>query len=165
MTTKEYLDQMRNMDRLIKDKLEEAEKWRAIAESMTGNLNDICVQTTKQPDKMANAVIRLVDLICESDQEALSLINKKETIIKQIDELHNMGYYKEYMILKSYYVHEKSLGYIALDSHYSYKQTQRNYEKAIRRFESMFGPSYLDSENDVHKCPQMSSVVQKLDVV
>jgi len=162
MTTKEYLGQMRNMDRFIKDKLEEAEKWRAIAENMTGNLNDICVQTTKQSDKMANAVIKLVDLIRESDEEALSLINTKNNITKQIDELHKMGHDREYMILKSYYIHGRSLAYIALDSHYSYKQTKRNYEKAIIKFESIFGYLYIE---DVHKCPQMSSVVQKLDVV
>ena len=143
MTTKEYLGQMRNIDRFIKDKLEEAEKWRAIAENMTGNLNEICVQTTKQPDKMASAVIKLVDLLRESDEEALSLINIKETIIKQIDELYRMGFDKDYMILKSYYVQERSIAYIALDSQYSYKQTKRNYEKAIRRFESVFGEKYL----------------------
>lgn len=143
MTTKEYLGQMRNIDRFIKDKLEEAEKWRAIAENMTGNLNEICVQTTKQPDKMANAVIKLVDLLRESDEEALYLINIKETIIKQIDELYRMGYDKDYMILKSYYVQERSLAYIALDSQYSYKQIKRNYEKAIQRFESIFGDTYL----------------------
>jgi hypothetical protein len=143
MNTKEYLGQMRNIDRFIKDKLEEAEKWRAIAENMTGNLNEICVQTTKQPDKMASAVIKLVDLLRESDEEALSLINIKETIIKQIDELYRMGFDKDYMILKSYYVQERSLAYIALDSQYSYKQTKRNYEKAIRRFESVFGEKYL----------------------
>ena len=146
METKEYLNQMRNIDRFIKDKLDEAEKWRSIAENMTGNLNEICVQTTKQPDKMANAVIRLVDLIMESDKEALSLINIKETIIKQIDRLHQMGHDKEYMILKSYYVQERSLAYIALDSKYSYKQTKRNYEKAIKIFESIFGKEYM---NDV----------------
>ena len=134
---------MRNIDRFIKDKLEEAEKWRAIAENMTGNLNEICVQTTKQPDKMANAVIKLVDLLRESDEEALYLINIKETIIKQIDELYRMGYDKDYMILKSYYVQERSLAYIALDSQYSYKQIKRNYEKAIQRFESIFGDTYL----------------------
>ena len=143
MNTKEYLGQMRNIDRFIKDKLEEAEKWRAIAENMTGNLNEICVQTTKQPDKMASAVIKLVDLLRESDEEALSLINIKETIIKQIDELYRLGFDKDYMILKSYYVQERSLSYIALDSQYSYKQTKRNYEKAIRRFESVFGEKYL----------------------
>ena len=110
---------------------------------MTGNLNEICVQTTKQPDKMASAVIKLVDLLRESDAEALSLINIKETIIKQIDELYRMGFDKDYMILKSYYVQERSLSYIALDSQYSYKQTKRNYEKAIRRFESVFGEKYL----------------------
>jgi small nuclear ribonucleoprotein (snRNP)-like protein len=146
MNTKEYLGQMRNIDRFIKDKLEEAEKWRAIAENMTGNLNEICVQTTKQPDKMANAVIKLVDLLRESDEEALSLINIKETIIKQIDELYRMGHDKDYMILKSYYVQERSLAYIALDSQYSYKQIKRNYEKAIRRFESIFGDTYLTSD-------------------
>lgn len=162
MTTKEYLGQMRNIDRFIKDKLEEAEKWRAIAENMTGNLNEICVQTTKQPDKMANAVVRLVDLVEESDKLALDLINLKEKITNQIDELHRLGFNVEYTILKSYYVHERSLAFIALDSHYSYKQTKRNYEKAIRRFESIFGESYI---NDVHKCPQMSSGVQKLDML
>lgn len=144
MTTKDYLGQMINMDRFIKDKLEEAEKWRAIAENMTGNLNDICVQTTKQPDKMANAVIKLVDLLRESDEEALRLINIKEAIIKQIDEMHRMGYDKEYMILKSYYVQNRSLAYIALDSHYSYKQTKRNYEKALQKFENIFGEKYLN---------------------
>lgn len=162
MTTKEYLGQMKNVDCFIRDKLEEAEKWRAIAEKITGNLNDVCVQTTKQPDKMANAVTRLVDLVRESDKMAFDLINLKEKIISQIDELHKMGFNVEYNILKSYYVNERSLAFIALDSHYSYKQTKRNYEKAIRRFESIFGETYL---GDVHKCPQMSSGVQKLDMI
>lgn len=162
MTTKEYLGQMKNVDCFIRDKLEEAEKWRAIAEKITGNLNDVCVQTTKQPDKMANAVTRLVDLVRESDKMAFDLINLKEKIISQIDELHKMGFNVEYNILKSYYVNERSLAFIALDSHYSYKQTKRNYEKAIRRFEGIFGETYL---GDVHKCPQMSSGVQKLDMI
>lgn len=143
MTTKEYLGQMRDIDRLISDKLEEAERWRMIAEKMTGNLNDVCVQTTKQPDKMANAVVRLVDLINESDEEALYLINLKKKVINQIDELHKLGHERDYMILKLYYIQERSLAYISLDSHYSYKQTKRNYEKAIVRFESIFGKDYL----------------------
>lgn len=162
MTTKEYLGQMKNIDRFIRDKLEEAEKWRTIAEKTTGNLNEICVQTTKQPDKMATAVARLVDLVEESDKLALDLINLKEIITKQIDELHRLEFNNEYMILKSYYVHGRSLGYIALDSHYSYKQTKRNFEKAIKRFESIFGENYLE---DVQKCPVMSTVVQKLDMI
>ena len=162
MTTKEYLGQMINVDCFIRDKLEEAEKWRAIAEKITGNVNDICVQTSKQPDKMANAVVRLVDLVEESDKLALDLINLKEKITNQIDELHRLGYNTEYRILKSYYVHERSLGFIALDSHYSYKQTKRNYEKAIRRFENIFGETYL---GNVQRCPQMSSVVQKFDMI
>lgn len=165
MTTKEYLGQMRNIDQLIKDKIEEAERWRSIAEKMTGNINEICVQTSKEPDKMANAVVRLVDLMEESDEQAVNLIELKHKVIQQIDGLHDLGYIKDYNILKSYYVQEKSLSLIARECYYSYKQMKRLYEKAILRFGEIYGDTYFEPEENVQKCPEMSTGVQKLDMV
>ena len=135
---------MLNIDRMINDKLDEAERWKAIAERTTGNLNDIRVQTTKKPDKMASAVVMAADLEEEASNEAKRLMLLKKTIIKQIDRLGEDGNSISYDILKKYYVQGKDFGRIAKEVHYSYRQMKRLYEKSIRDFEEMNGKEYLN---------------------
>lgn len=141
MTTKEYLGQMKNIDRQIKDKLDEAERWRAIAENKSVSIGEISVQTSKNYDKMGDAVSLALDYEDESRKLAACLVKTKHKITRQIDLLGDNPLY--YNILKTYYIQEKTLNEISVDIGYSYKQTERHYKKALNAFESKYGHQYL----------------------
>lgn len=150
-TTKQYLNQLVNIDKRIKDKIKEAEMWRDIAGRTGGGSNSERVQTTKRYDKMGDAISSAVDYEQESERLAKELVEIKNTIIQQIDGIEDQLHYN---ILKDYYIHEMALVEIAAQEHYSYKQTGRHFKNALNDFEHRYGSTYL--RNDVQKCPQMS---------
>ena len=61
MTTKEYLYQLQNIDRRIKDKLRESTEWREIAMCNTIQIPEVNVQASPKQDVMADAVANAVD--------------------------------------------------------------------------------------------------------
>lgn len=139
MLTKAYLNKLNNIDRRIKDKLEESEKWRAIAESTGQNDCKERVQSSPKYDKMADAVTLAVYFEDESKEEAKKLVILKDTITKQIDGIGNELYYN---ILKSMYINGYDLTKIGEIEGYSYKQIKRHYEKAIVCFGEKYGYEY-----------------------
>lgn len=144
MNTKQYLGQMRNIDRLISDKLDEAERWRAIAENKAVNIGEISVQTSKNYDKMGDAVSLALDFENECRRLATDLVRIKHRITRQIDLLGDNPLF--YNILKAYYIREKTLNEIAVDIGYSYKQTERYYKNSLSAFELKYGYLYLGEE-------------------
>lgn len=152
MTTKEYLGQIRNIDNRIRDKIEEAERWRNIA-CKTGNssMSENKVQTSKSFDPMGDAVSLAVDYEKESMQMSIDLTKLKHKIIWQIDNIGDDLYYN---ILKSYYIKQNSLMETSHILYYSYKQLKRHYEDALKMFEEKYGNEYAG------ECPVMSINVQ-----
>ena len=138
--TKKYLGQVKNIDKRIKDKIEESEKWRNIAKG-TGSFNsDVKVKSSPNQDKMGDAVSLAVDYEKESKTLAIELTELKHRIIQQIDGIKDELFYN---ILKSYYIKNKSLAEISVLENYSYKQMKRLYENAILKFEELYGQEYL----------------------
>ena len=141
MDTKKYLGQLENIDRRIKDKISESERWRSIAKGAKyGNNDGSRVQTSVNYDKLGDAVSLAVDYENESKELARQLALLKHKITKQIDGMENELFYN---ILKSHYINEKSFVEIAAQEHYSYKQIKRYYEQAIIYFEKKYGSEYL----------------------
>ena len=131
MEVTNYLGQLKNIDRRIKDKIKEADRWRDIADGRTSVTITERVQTSKKYDRQGDAVTLAVDLEEESRQMAIHLAQLKDTITKQIDGLDDELYYN---ILKSYYIQEKNFTKIAAEEGYSYKQIKRYYNKALDYF-------------------------------
>ena len=141
MYTKEYLGQLRNIDKRIKNKISEAEKWRDIALSTTGGkLDDIKVQESGNADKMGSAIAMAVDYERESEKLAEELTNLKAKIIEQIDGMDDPLHYN---ILYWLYVENKRFVEVAAAVDYSYKQTKRHYNNALIEFENKYGAEYL----------------------
>ena len=156
MTTIEYLGQLKNIDRRIKDKIEEADKWRQIADSRKSPALNEKVQGTRKMDKEADAYTLAADYEIESRLLAAELSKLKNCVIKQIDGIDDELFYN---ILKSFYIQEKSFTEIAAEEGYSYKQIKRQYEVAIKYFDKKYGIIYADTQKlsyNVHKCPIMS---------
>lgn len=136
METSQYLGQLKNIDRRIKDKIKEADRWRDIADGRTSIAITERVKSSKKYDRQGDAIAIAIDFEEESRLMAIQLENLKYKIIKQIDEIDNELYYN---ILKSFYIQEKSFTEIAAEEGYSYKQIKRYFDKSIEYFNNRYG--------------------------
>lgn len=141
MTTREYLSQLKNIDKRIRDKIEEAERWYGIATGTGYTLKEINVQTSKKFDKMENAVIMAMQYEEESRELSVYLTKLKHHIIGQIDGMTNETYYN---VLKDYYVRDMGIKDIAKKQGYSTRQITRIHESALSAFEDMYYENYKD---------------------
>lgn len=100
MNAKEFLKQVRKIDRLIENKLIEIRQWREIADNTTTDMTGERVQSSHNPHKIADAIGKYIDIEAEiaADIEALKTAKKDVTnVIEQLDAL-------EYDILHKIYV-------------------------------------------------------------
>lgn len=141
MTDREYLSQLKNIDRRIKDKLEEEQKWRDIATNTTSKLSDMKVQTSKDPDPMGTAITKAVQYQRECAELAVQLVDLKNTITMQID---NVGDDKTYNILKMLFVQGKDYSEVAVELKRSYRHTVREIDTAIKKFGDKYRDTYKD---------------------
>lgn len=144
VTTKSYLEQIKNIDNRIKDKIAEAEKWRDIAYSRSygsskGQQSTDFVKSSHNPDKVIDAIIKSVDYQMEAEKESKEMVEVKHTIETQIDSIKKDDYYN---ILHAYYVEEKTLSIIADETFNSLSTAKRKFKQAIRHFEELYGDTY-----------------------
>ena len=147
MNTREYLSQLKNIDKRIRDKIEESERWYGIATGTGYTLKEINVQTSKKFDKMEDAVIMAMQYEEESRELSVYLTKLKHHIIGQIDGMTNETYYN---VLKDYYVRDMTIKDIARKQNYSTKQMGRIFDKAVDDFERMYYENYKDL---IKRCP------------
>lgn len=163
MTTVEYLNQLKNIDRRIADKRDEAEKWRVIAYgNRTVSTDRERVLKSIDPDKMGNAVIKAIEYEKEADTLAEWLIMLRHHIIEQIDGMEDISDSRYYNILKGYYLRDMSFAAIGYELGFSTKQVARDYKKALVIFESLYYDEYKELEilsSNVLICPNLSTVV------
>ncbi len=141
MTDREYLNQLKNIDRRIKDKIEEEQRWRDIATNTTSKLSDMKVQTSKDPDPMGSAITKAVSYQRESAELAAKLVDLKNTITMQIDNIEDD---KAYTILKMVFVQGKDYSEVAVELKRSYRHTVREIDAAIKKFGDKYRDTYKD---------------------
>lgn len=137
MTAREYLWQLKNIDKRISDKMEEAQKWRNIAENVTSRLNRDKVQTTPKPDKMADAIVNAVQYERESEDLARRLAEFKNRVIHMIDDIDDIRYYD---ILKMFFIKDMKI----LDIRSYLDRSDRHVRREIDKSIEYFGKKYAD---------------------
>lgn len=100
MKAKDYLRQLKMLDKLIENKLAEKEQWKAMATSTTQQLTADRVQTSGNPQKMADAVCKIIEIEAEIDACIDSLVDTKRDAIKTLERLNPT----EYDLLHKVYV-------------------------------------------------------------
>lgn len=100
MKAKDYLRQLKMLDRLIENKLAEKEQWKAMATSTTQQLTADRVQTSGNQQKMADAVCKIIEIEAEIDACIDSLVDTKRDVIKTLERLNPT----EYDLLHKVYV-------------------------------------------------------------
>ena len=112
--TQIYLEQPEKLDIQIRNKLIEKRQWRDIALGITANMEGERVQSSGAKSKMAEAVIKCVDMEAEIDRLVDELIDVKKEVIQIIEKLDSPI---EYNILHMRYIQYLSLQEIA--DHYN----------------------------------------------
>lgn len=116
MEAKRYLSQIRKLDKLIENKLHEAERWRQIATGTTQQTDSERVQSDGSKHKMEDAICRYLSAEDEVNDAINSLVSLKQEIIHDIEQLS----INEYDVLHKKYVQFKELYEIAVEVDKSY---------------------------------------------
>lgn len=141
MDTKQYLNQISRLDRMINNKLSEIGQLRELSYGISAVTNEERVQTTPNFDKIGTAYCKIAEMEEKLDKLIDEYVDKKNLIISQIDKIENEIYYD---ILFARYIEKKTFEKIATDLNYSFRNTTRLHGKALKEFEKKYGHFYLD---------------------
>lgn len=144
MDAREYLWQLKNIDKRIEDKMEEAHRWRDIAENVTSKLNKDKVQTSPKPDKMADAIVNAIQYEKESEELARKLAEFKNKVSRMIDDIDDIRYYE---VLKNFFVFDMKYAEVQTVMDRSYRHVRRELDSAIE----FFGTTYHDEIEKAEK--------------
>lgn len=140
MNTKEYLEQIERLDRMIQNKLAEIYQLKTMACSVTTSNDGERVNTSIEKDKLGNTVAKIFDLEKETDNLVDSFVDKRNHIINQIDKIENVDYYH---VLSMKYVGKNTFDNIAKKTNWSIRKVFLLHEKALKEFERLYGTEYL----------------------
>ena len=138
MKAKEFLQQVKKLDRLIENKLAELQQWKAMATCTTQQLTADKVQTSGNPQKMADAVCKIIEIEAEIDRYVDSLVDTKREVINTLERLNPT----EYDLLHKVYVQYFTFDEVAEKKGKSYSWVTTVHGRALKNIQSM-----LDERN------------------
>ena len=141
MTTKDYLNQVGRLNRMINNKLIEIAQLKELACSISAIQTGERVQTTPNYDKIGTAYAKIDEMERKLDKLIDTYVDKKNHIISQIDGVEDEMLYN---ILFARYIERKTFEKIATELEYSWRQIIRLHGKALKQFENQYGKEYLE---------------------
>lgn len=134
MKAKEYLQQLKRLDTLINQKIQELGELRAMSTVGSVDYSKERVQSSPSQDAPFVRVIhKIIELEEEINAEIDKFIDKKHLIINQIQELHNAD---EINVLYDRYVEFKTFEKIAVDLNYTIRNIYFIHGRALQNFET-----------------------------
>ena len=109
MTAKEFMLQIRKLDKLIENKMAEAQQLREMANNTSVDMSRERVQSSGNHDVTANAICAYLDLDAEIARRLDELIAAKKDVINVIEQLNAT----EYDVLHKIYVQGFTLQEVA----------------------------------------------------
>ena len=128
--TRAYLNRLKTIDKRINMKLEEAERWRGIAENHTSHISDVKVQSSPKPDKMADAIANALLYEQESYALANELVEQKKVMVDQIFDMDE----KYCPILNLFFMQNKSYKEIQSELNMTFNNVRCTLRKSIKAF-------------------------------
>ena len=90
MTTKEYLEQVLKFDKKINKQLSELDYYRNLANGLSSiSPSNVRVKSSGDKDVLSKRVVRIVELENKIDEMVDGYVEKRQTILDQIQELEN----------------------------------------------------------------------------
>ncbi len=130
MTAKQYLNRVRRIDKEIAALLRLVQRTRESLETVTQNYDSDGAQSTKNPHKF-DRLIELEGLVDQKIDEQIALKTEILTTITKVPDR------RQRLVLMEYYVEMKTFEEVAVDVHYSWKQTHRIHARALQAVEKV----------------------------
>lgn len=142
MDTKQYLSQIKRLDRQIQNKLSELYNLKMMASSISVSNEGERVQTSGNKDQLGAVVAKIVDMEKEVDKMVDLFVYTRNKIISQIDSMDDLD---SYDILSMRYVAGKTFHEISEKTHWSIRKVFSLHGKALLEFEKKYGREYLEN--------------------
>ena len=143
LDTKQYLSQIERLDRVIQNKLTEIYQLKTMACNIVVSTENERVQTSGDKERMASTVAKIVDIEKEIDSLIDVQIERKNTIIRQIEGIEDNDMYH---ILFNRYVKRANFNEIAKEMSYSERHILTLHGQALLEFDKKYGSLYRDIE-------------------
>lgn len=134
MTSKEYLLQARFLDANIRTKVEQIEALNDLATSCTAVISDMPRNPNRGGSRMADAVMKIIDLQEEIKNDMIALVNLKREIMDVIKAVSSL---ELRTILEKRYLSFISWERIAVELGYSIQHTYRLHDMALKEVEEI----------------------------
>lgn len=140
MTTKDYLNQISRLNRMINNKLTEILQLKELSCSISAVRNEEKVKSSSDLDRIGSSYAKIDEMERNLDNMIDEYIEKKNLIIGQIDSIEDEDCYN---ILFSRYIEKKTFEVIATEMNFSYRNITRLHGRALKVFEGKYGETYL----------------------
>lgn len=134
MTAKEYLGQARFLDMRINSKIQQVASLNELATKCTTTISDMPKNPNRGDSRMADSVIKIIDLQDEINSDINKLVELKREIMGVIKAVPNMEYQT---LLEKRYLCFITWEQIAVDMNYSMQYTFRIYERALKEIDQL----------------------------
>lgn len=153
--TRRFLEQLEKLDLMIENKMIEREQWKAIAEGVTAGGTSVIVldkkgrqqlhnmekvQASGNPQKMADAVHKMIEIDAEIDLCIDKLIEAKKDVISVIEQLPAA----EYDIIHKLYVQHIPLYEVSTMSERSYSSITTLHGRALKNVQRILNERKCD---------------------
>ena len=131
MTAKEYLSQARLLDARINAKIQQVAALNDLATHATATLTGMPRNPNRSESRMAEAVVKIVDLQNEINHDIDELVDLKREITRRVKSIPNAEYQ---LLLEKRYLCFMPWEKIAVDMGYSIQHIYRLHDWALREF-------------------------------
>lgn len=134
MKAKEYLGQARFLDMRINSKIQQVASLNELATMCTSTLSDMPKNPNRGDSRMADSVIKIIDLQDEINSDINKLVELKREIMGVIKAVPNMEYQT---LLEKRYLCFITWEQIAVDMNYSMQYTFRIHERTLKEIDQI----------------------------
>lgn len=133
MDAKQFLRQLKKLDKMIENKIAEKARWKSIAFGTSAKMDGEKVQSSGSQQKMADAVDRYVDIEREINEQIDQLVDARQDVINVIEKLNTT----EYDLLHKIYVQYMSLYEVADIYKNSYSWATTVHGRALKNVQAI----------------------------
>lgn len=128
MSAEQYLERIKKIDEMIRNKKEDYQRWAEIAEGLGGFSVGDKVQASRNLRQIPDAIGRYIDI----EQEIKNLEQERQRIIKTIEKLP----IDEYKILYGIYVKDSTMKDLVYSLGMSYSWVKQKKKEGLERIQS-----------------------------
>jgi predicted transcriptional regulator len=134
MKAKEFMSQALYIDQRINSKIEQVLSLRELAEKATATLTDVKISGTKNPHRMEDAIVKMMDLESEINADVDRLVELKREIMAVVNRVENSAYQT---LLSLRYLCFKTWEQMAEEMNYSVQHLHRIHGTALEAVETI----------------------------